>query len=365
MSNGLILGNRILIVGPFAEGSLPSTFGDAFENLGWDVFRFDCDRAYFDYAQHVVVRRLFKSVLWNRVNRTTVEIVRTLRPSVVLVLKGAYLDPETIRHVRAQLGIPIVNYYPDNPFCGVPLDPRKTSAQRRDLLDALAQYTHVWIWEASLADRLRQLGVIATYLPFGVDPQLVEGACAPPARCEECDGTHAVVFVGQHSVKRHAHIKRIRRAQVSIWGNRWARAERSIGRRHYIHRQRCSGRRPSALYAAAGVSLNVVDDLNMPGHNMRTFEITGSGGLLLSSYTVEQDRFFPDGVAALYYRSPEELDWQIERVLGDRAFGCQLRSTARAMAAEHSYTARAASMLADLGIAGNSTCACRVPDRIP
>ena len=41
---------RVLVVGPFSPGQLPVSFARAFERLGWEVFRFDSDRAYFEAA---------------------------------------------------------------------------------------------------------------------------------------------------------------------------------------------------------------------------------------------------------------------------------------------------------------------------
>ena len=52
-----------------------------------------------------------------------------------MTVKGSYLDAQTVRIIKRELGVPFFNYYPDHPYCGVPLNPRKTSAQRRDLID--------------------------------------------------------------------------------------------------------------------------------------------------------------------------------------------------------------------------------------
>jgi spore maturation protein CgeB len=86
----------------------------------------------------------------------------------------------------------------------------------------------------------------------------------------------------------------------------------------------------------------------MPGHNMRTFEIPGGGGLMLSTYTAEQAEFFPEDEAALYYREPREMDDKIDRVLKDRAWADALRRRAAAIAAQHHYAERAKVIAAEL-----------------
>lgn len=333
---------RILIIGPFAPGQLPESYARAFERLGYEVVRFDSDRAYFEAgrgAGNRVVRRALRRVFWNRMNLNTVQIVRSERPAWILAVKGAYLHPGTIRRVRREMGVPFANYYADNPYCGVPWNPRKSSTQRRDLIDALREYTCVWIWERGMVTRLAGDGVTAAYLPFGIDPDISQPVQAAP--CAECGQSHAVVFIGQHSDKRAAHVTAIRRHTVALWGSRWDRAAAGVDGRHVMHRCSAFGIDCARLYSSAAVSLNVVDDLNLPGHNMRTFEIPGSGGLMLSTYAAEQAEFFPENEAALYYRDPDELDDKIERVMNDPAWAGRLRQRALSIAAQHHYTERA------------------------
>lgn len=346
-----MLSKRVLVIGPFDPGQLPESFACAFERLGYEVFRFDSDRAYFEAglsAKNRLVRRLLRRVFWNRMNRRTIEVVRCLGPSLILAVKGTYLHPETIQRIRAVGGVPFVNYYADNPYCGLPRSPRKPSAQRRDLLNALREYTRVWIWDQNLAERLLVDGVTAAYLPFGADPDLFRPLQA--INCLECSQRHAVVFIGKHSDKREVHIGAIRRHSVALWGSGWNRAAAGFNGRHQIHQSAAFGEDCARLYSTADVSVNVVDDLNMPGHNMRTFEIPASGGLMLSTYTAEQAELFPEGEAALYYRDPAEIDDKIKRALMDRPWAKELRRRAIAISANHHYTERAKTMLAELGV---------------
>lgn len=341
--------NRVLIIGPFAAGQLAASLARAFERRGARVVPFDSDRAYMTAmpgAASRLVRRTLRPALWRRMNRQTIDLVSRTRPDLVVAVKGTYLHAETVRVIRRSVGIPICNYYPDNPYCGVPWNPRRTSAQRRDLVSVLREYTRVWIWHRGLASRLANDGVAASYLPFGVDPEL--SATMPQAPCADCGTRHGLVFVGNHCDKREAHLAAVRRHRVALWGGRWRRAETSLGRRHVIHDRPLVAAACSSVYSVAAVALNVLSDLNMPGHNMRTFEIPGSGGLMLSTYTDEQAAFFPEGEAAVYYRHPSELDDQIDRILCDRVWATRVRTRAASIAAAHTYAARVTTMLEEL-----------------
>ena len=345
--------NRILIVGIFSKGSLGASYASAFKDLGYDVSCFDYDEAYYRsglLATYRPLRRVFRWALWSQMNRRTREVARSIRPALILALKAPYLDPETIRDMRS-LGTPVVNYYPDNPYCGVPWDPRKTSAQRHDLLDTLREYTRLWIWEPSLAARLLRDKVCADYMPFASDPAMYHpNDHTTSVGCQECIGDHDIVLIGQHNAKREAHIEAIRNHSVDLWGARWTRAATKFKSKHRVHRVSVFGTQVAKLYSTAAVSLNVVDDLNMPGHNMRTFEIPASGGVMLSTYTKEQADFFPEDEAACYYRTKEELDPKIDRLLEDRPFRERIARNAMHIASQHTYRERAATMLQECGV---------------
>jgi hypothetical protein len=335
---------RILLIGPFAEGLLPETYARAFARLGHEVGRFDSDRAYFRaawYAGNRLARRLARPLLWGRVNRQTLQVAEEARPELIVVFKGSYLDAQTVGRLRD--GSPVVNYYPDNPYCGVPFDPRKTSAQRRNLIEVLREYTRLYTWERGLVARLRADGVDARYLPFGAD--------TPVYRPSGCNGEprYEVAFIGQHDAKRQRHVEAIRAHAAHLWGARWSRAAHRLEGRHAIHCGQVRGAACARIYGAAAVSLNVLNDLNMPGHNMRTFEVPASAGAMLATFTEEQAAFFPPGEAALYYREPEELDDRIRRLLADNALRERIRRNGLRIAREHDYTRRAREMLTDLG----------------
>jgi hypothetical protein len=335
-----------MLIGPCDEGQLPASYGRAFERLGHQVVRFDSDRAYTGaawYAGNRWLRRLRRPALWNRVNEMTLQAVGQVLPDLVLAFKAAYMRPETVAETRARAGVPVLNYYPDNPYCGVPLDPRRTSAQRRDLLDVLRCYDRVYAWERGLVQRLQTDGVAARYVPFGVDAELFRPR--RPRRCRRCRRVHDVVFVGAHRPKRARHLECIRRHRVGLWGKGWH--GRPSGGRHPVHRERAFGAACAAIYSGAAVSLNILDDLNMPGHNMRTFEIPASGGVMLATFTEEQARFFPEGRAAWYYRDPGELDDLLDRLLADRRLRERTRQEALRLARRHDYARRASAILAD------------------
>jgi len=344
---------KVLVIGPLSQGALAESYARAFERLGMEVVRFDSERALMRanrFAGNRILRRALRSSLWNAVNREAVEVAQTVRPSLIFAVKCTFFHPETVQQIRKSVGVPFVNHYPDHPYIGIRWDPREASALRRDLIDVLRQYSVVFMWERSLVERLQRDRVEAAYLPFGVDPELFNPQTSEEGlHCESCNAIHDVAFVATYSRFRCAEVAAVQKHTVAIWGNNWPRNWGTVSGQHRVHPS-IWGSAVGDIYARATLSLNVLNAENLGGPNMRTFEIPGSGGVMLARYSAAQDEFFPENEAAVYYRSPEEMDDKIEWVLRDRELRVRIRKNAARLAAAQTYDVRAAQVLRDCGI---------------
>ena len=344
---------KVLVIGPLNHGALAESYARAFERLGVEVVRFDSEQALMQasrFSHNRILRRVLRSALWNRVNQAALEVAQKVRPALIFAVKCPFFHPQTVRQIRKSLGVTFVNHYPDHPYNGIPLDPREASSLRRDLIEVLRQYSIVWMWERSLVERLQSDGVEAKYLPFAADPEL----CRPQTvneslRCDACNLNHDVAFVATYSRARCAEVAGVRRHTIAIWGGNWPRKWRTLAGQHRVHPS-VWGSAVGDIYAHAPVSLNILNAENLGGPNMRTFEIPGSGGVMLAGYSAAQHEFFPENEAAVYYRAPEELDDKIEYLLGDPELRARIRKNAARLAAAQTYDVRAAQVLRECGL---------------
>jgi spore maturation protein CgeB len=347
------MNHKILVIGPLNEGALAESYARAFERLGMEVVRFDSERSQMQasrFAGNRILRRALRSSLWNAANREAMEVAQRVRPGLIFAVKCSFFHPETIRQIRKSTGAPFVNHYPDNPYIGVRLGLGEASTQRHDLIEVFREYSTVCMWEHTLVQRLRDDGVRAEYLAFGVDPELFHSQpAAEPLSCQSCGSQHQVVFVGTCTRARRREIASVRKHSVAIWGNGWPSKWKS-GRQHRVH-PAIYAEAVARIHAAAAVSLNVLNAESLEGHNMRTFEVPASGGVMLARYTAAQDEIFPENEAAAYYRSPEEIDAKIDWLLGDAALRERIRGNGVRLAASHTYDHRAAEVLRYVGLA--------------
>lgn len=345
--------HKVLVIGPLNQGALAESYARAFERVGMEVVRFDSERALMRASRFTgnrILRRVLRSGLWDAVNREAVEVAQRVRPALIFAVKCSFFHAETVRQIRKSVGVPFVNHYPDHPYIGIRWDPREASALRRDLIDVLRQYSVVFMWERSLVERLQRDGVEVKYLPFAVDPELFQPQSGDDGlHCEACKVTHDVAFVATYTRARCAEVAAVRRHTVAIWGNNWPRKWRTLLGQHRVHAP-VWGSAVGDIYARAAVSLNVLNAENLGGPNMRTFEIPGSGGVMLARYSAAQEKFFPENEAAVYYRTPEEIDKKIEWLLRDRELRARLRRNAARLAAAQTYDVRASQVLRECGV---------------
>ena len=344
---------KILVIGPLNQTALAESYARAFERLGMEVVRFDSEVAMMQasrFTRNRILRRALRASLWNAVNREALQVAQQTRPALIFAVKCTFFHPETVRAIRKSLGVPFVNHYPDHPYIGIRYDPREASALRRDLIEVLREYSTVFMWERSLVERLRRDGVEAKYLPFAVDPELFRPQNAGEGLvCAACGLKHDVAFVATYTRFRCDEVAAIRKHTVAIWGNNWPRKWRTLSGQHRAH-DPVWGSAVGDVYARAPLSLNVLNAENLGGPNMRTFEIPGSGGVMLARYSPEQAEFFPENEAAVYYRTPEELDDKIDALLGDAELRARIRRNAARLAAFQTYDVRAAEVLRECGV---------------
>ncbi len=354
------MNRKVLVIGPLDTGALAQSYVRAFERLGMELVGFDSERALRKASRFTgnrILRRTLRSRLWNAVNREVLQVAQDAHPALIFAVKCSFFHPETVRAIRKLTGAPFVNHYPDNPYIGITWDPREASALRRDLIEVFRQYSIVFMWEHTLLERLERDGVEARYLTFAVDPELFQPRSFPEGLdCQRCSVTHDVAFVATYSRSRCAEVAAIRRHAVAIWGSNWPRHWQALSGPHRAHAP-VWGSAVSEIYARAAVSLNVLNAENLGGPNMRSFEIPGSGGVMLARYSPAQDAIFPEGEAAAYYRAPEEIDNCIDELLRDAELRSRLRRNAIRLAAAQTYDVRAATVLRECGIG--------VPNAIP
>jgi spore maturation protein CgeB len=184
----------------------------------------------------------------------------------------------------------------------------------------------------------------AVWLPFAGD-RLAHYSPAAQRESYEYD----VSFIGSWRPEREETLKNIHvlfpHLRLRISGPYWNRCSYTPLRKLADSRP-LFGKAFSSAVQSSFLNLNVMDDLNYPGVNMRFFEIPMAGGLALCSAAPEMEKVFADREHLLYFSGKDRLAEQIEYAFTHRGEIEQIKLNGQALLMqEHLYIHRAFSLL--------------------
>lgn len=259
---------------------------------------------------------------------------REYRPDVVYVQNMRFCSRDLLERLR-RLGAAIVGQIASEP-------PPPRLVRAFDLV--LTSFPH-------FVDRFRALGVRSEYLRIGFDPRVLERLEREGARRER----HGVVFVGALNRTQHASANALleraaRRVPVDFWGYRaqgWP-ADSPLRRRY--HGEAWGLEMFRVLYEARIALNRHIGVAEGYANNMRLYESTGVGTLLLTDAKENLGDLFEPGREVVTYADEDELveraAWYLEHDEERRAIACAgQQRTLR----DHTYRRRMEELLAILG----------------
>jgi spore maturation protein CgeB len=244
---------------------------------------------------------------------------------VVLVFKGASLDPADVGVLRRRFAGRWVNWFPDD-------------AHQLELSTRLAPaYDCFFTHDSSSLVRHRAAGARAHYLAFGCDPEYLR----PPTGPEDPRWTAPLVFVGSRDDVRASVLCELAEIGLVSWGPGWPRGP--LYGDDYV----------KAL-AGAAVGVNVHQQFGERGDparygtgaNMRVFELAAVGTPQLSDAKADIARHFTPDREIVLYRSVAELADRAGALLADDALRRGLAAAARErVVREHTWRHRVEELL--------------------
>ena len=324
------LAMRILIAGEDQVWAIERSLRTALADVGVTATVFDWWSAGAPLRNRAMAKRPLWSAVARRANRALLSAA--VEHDAVLIVKGLLIDAETVAALRAGGGRPVVCFNPDNPWKPVP------ACHSPVAIAAMPEYDAYLTWTAGLVSRLYSAGCRRVeVLRFAWDPALHPFV---PDQAE----THEVAFVGNWSEHRQRWIEALGDFPLTLYGHEWAKRLRG-GRRPNIavRRDMPFGDAFAREIRFAKIALNLFDPWKCPGTNMRTFEIPGVGGVMLSTWTDDVDEIFGDAVPT--FRTRSELRDQLELLLADARTRERVRTRSHAIAENHTFSDRAHALL--------------------
>ena len=292
-----------------------------------------------------VVGRVVRAAAAREFNTHLRRVAGDLRPEMLLVFKGAFVQAETIDYVR-QLGIRTYCFYPDVSF--------RTHGPYLPL--TLPRYDWVFTTKSfGLHDLREQLDMTrASKIDHAFDPDLHRPICLTQRDIADyqCD----VSFIGTWSPKKEKVLTTLSSARPNIrlrvWGNQWDRASAAGPLAKHIQGRAVVGAEYVRAITASAINLGILSE-QRPGSSSgdritsRTFHTPACGGFMLHERTDEVLSIFADGSSIVCYDDETEMLERVDEYLlaPDRRRAIAERGRI-AVESHHSWDARIQEILA-------------------
>lgn len=226
-----------------------------------------------------------------------VEHVESFSPDVLLVLDMNWRDAQHYRRMRHNASM-IVGQ------SAYPLHPGFDYGGYDLVVSSLPHYV----------DMFRSLGVASELLPLGFDDRALADLRAQP---RVHDGAFVGSFTHYHGAASALLEALAHTGQVEFWGEGIEALPRSSAVRAWA-RGEAWGLEALRIYARARIVVNRHIDLaGDHANNLRMYEATGAGAMLLTDAKSDLARYFEPGVELVAYRNVNECIELLQRYLAD------------------------------------------------
>lgn len=342
---------RILAIGPLWRGS---NAGGLFRALS----REGCLLEVVDEFYHISLRtetkktkileRLIRPMQEQEFNIAIRKKIALFSPGIVLVYKGAFVQPQTLQYARQQ-GCKLVLFYPDVSM----------TFHGANIPKCIPLYDMVFTTKTfGITDMESKYGVKnARFIPHGFDPEIhrkLEIGAEDRERFG-CD----VSFIGTWSPKKEQWLSVLQQKcpdiKLNIWGEQWTKAT-TDSLKTCIKYTGVHGDLYSIAIQCSKINLGILSE-RVSGASSgdlitsRTFHIPGSSGFLLHERNEESVLYFKEGEEAGFFGDADEMAEQVKRYLANDALRARVQQAGYERALrEHLLDARAKTVIAHMKI---------------
>ncbi len=250
---------------------------------------------------------------------------------LAIVFNGYYMNKKIIEFIKKEISHKVVNVQTDNIFF-----------KKNTLLKHINTFDRVYIWSKNLRKEILKKCIIkkskVLFLPFGYDQShnLVKKIVI----------NDKILFYGAWDKKRENFLSKIDNKILKIYGNKWENAQASFKKKFSINKS-LTGKKLVKEISRSLICLNLFRDQAKNFINMRTFEIIGYGGSLLSEYSKEQSEFFKNYRNLKYFRDIKDINNIYKKILSEKKLLLKARQKNKIKIKKHDYLHRAKFILSN------------------
>jgi spore maturation protein CgeB len=272
-------------------------------------------------------------------NRSLLSTVEAFNPDLILVQKGELIFPETVAELKCVSRAYTVVWHGDSPF-GV----QTSTAQ---IVRSLQFFDLCLVFDPYYLPAMKRAGARnVAHLPFGCDPE-VHRTVELSEEEKSLYGSD-LVFIGNSQgvySPRSQVLAQLNALDLRIWGRGWKESSDSRLRRLATGR-RARGVEMAKVYSACKIAINVEHEQSVYGTNMRLFEATACGVLLLTENLSQVHDYFKDVEEIVTFQDVIDLRNKIAHYIGNAELRNKIAKAGQHRAhSEHTYMQRMETLL--------------------
>jgi spore maturation protein CgeB len=288
---------KITIIGSNHIAAIEIVYMKLLIKNGFSVSLFPAQNLFFDYYFYSLLNKIFYrlgfSSILNKIQKNLKSFIIEFDPNIVIVFKGMEITPKTLIWLKKR-GITIYNYNPDHPyiFSG-------RGSGNLNVTNSISLFDCYFSYSEDVVRQLNDNSINSKIIPFAFDN---EGFTYNEIK--KSDEILKTCFLGNADKFRVNFLNDLAALglKIDVYGENWKsfKLNKSININPPKYGQEFW--RTLQQYA---VQLNLLRPHNFNSHNMRSFDIPGSGGIMLAPSTKDHFNFFKEDNEIFLYDSLE------------------------------------------------------------
>lgn len=322
---------NILLIGNDGISNLENSYFKAFKKIGFSVEFYRIDR---NIKNRIISKfeSLFPSIKNYFLQQKLINYLKKNKRKYyfIFLFKGTYLNLRTLKFIKSIKKTIWINYFPDDPF-----NVKNNSISNLEFIKLIPEFDIFCIWSKKIKIKLEKKfkNNYFLYLPFAYD------SLNNFRKKKRKKFKNIITFIGTHDSEREKVIKSIK-FEKEVFGGNWKRLS-SFNKSNIKINGHLHGKNMSDKIMSSAISLNILRRQNKTAHNMKTFEIPGNYGLMLTTRSKEQNEYFRENHSSFMYSNTKELNDKIKFILKNSKISNKVRERGYRLAQKQNYLNRA------------------------